>query len=645
MACISTQLGKLFWEDKWFKLWYSNSPINQGNQSMPKITFIGAGSTVFVKNVIGDSLLSPALQNSEIALYDIDARRLRESKQMLEILNTNINQGRAKISAYLGVGNRQAALQGANYVVNAIQVGGYKPATVIDFEIPKKFGLRQTIADTLGIGGIFRALRTIPVMVDFAHEMERVCPNAWLLNYTNPMSMLTGAMLRGTRIRTVGLCHSVQVCADGLLRNLGMAEKVATLRWNIAGINHMGWLLAIADGDVDLYPEIRKRAARVVAEARRKGAPKNWDMVRLDLIRHFGYYITESSEHNAEYTPYWIKSRFPGLVEEFGIPLDEYPRRCISQIADWKKRSVELTRSPRISHTRSHEYGSYIMEAIETNVPYRIGGNVLNQGLITNLPAKAVVEVPCLVDRNGVQGCFVGELPEQCAALNRTNINVQLMTIEAALTGNKDALYQAAYLDPHTAAELPLDRIRNLCDALIKAHGKMLPPFKSRVDNQPNHWKPNVTVSEFVSDWQISPLQPKLSSTVAAAEFLKPDYKTWQRVKQTQDSGFINAHDLTGGKDGIVYLAKKFKVATAGKWEIRLGHDGGARLFVDGTPVLAVPEAQNPAVPGRSKVLVTLAKGAHEVVVALDLNGGNGWGIFFAWGKVLKGKVKFPTAA
>ncbi len=463
--------------------------LNQGELYMPKITFMGAGSTVFVKNVIGDSLLSPALQNSEIALYDIDAHRLKESKQMLDILNTNINQGRAKISAYLGVTNRKAALKGANYVVNAIQVGGYKPSTVIDFEIPKRFGLRQTIADTLGIGGIFRALRTIPVMLDFAHDMEGVCPDAWLLNYTNPMSMLTGAMLRGTSIRTVGLCHSVQVCADGLLRNLGMAEKVSKLRWSIAGINHMGWLLEIADGDVDLYPEIRKRAARLVAEARRKGATKNWDMVRLDMIRHFGHYITESSEHNAEYTPYWIKSQFPGLVEEFGIPLDEYPRRCINQIADWKKRSVELTRSSQLSHTRSHEYGSYIMEAMETDVPFRIGGNVLNQGLITNLPSKAVVEVPCMVDRNGVQGCHVGELPEQCAALNRTNINVHLMAIEAALTGNKDALYQAAYLDPHTAAELPLDKIRDLCDALIKAHGNMLPKFKSRVENQPNNWK------------------------------------------------------------------------------------------------------------------------------------------------------------
>jgi len=610
---------------------------------MPKITFMGAGSTVFVKNVIGDSLLTPALQNSEIALYDIDARRLKESKQMLDILNNNINQGRATIKAYLGVASRKAALKEADYVVNAIQVGGYKPSTVIDFEIPKKFGLRQTIADTLGIGGIFRAMRTIPVMLDFAREMEGVCPDAWLLNYTNPMSMLTGAMLRGTSIRTVGLCHSVQSCASGLLSNLGMAESVSKLRWNIAGINHMAWLLEIADGEVDLYPEIRKRAANLVAEARRKGARKNWDMVRLDMIRHFGFYITESSEHNAEYTPYWIKAGFPGLIEEFGIPLDEYPRRCIGQIADWKKRSVELTRAPQLNHSRSHEYGSYIMEAMETDVPFRIGGNVLNKGLITNLPSKAVVEVPCLVDRNGVQGCHVGDLPEQCAALNRSNINVHLMAIEAALTGNKDALYQAAYLDPHTAAELPLDKIRQLCDALIKAHGEMLPMFTSRLDRQPNHWKPNVLVSEFVRDWRISPVQPRQAEGVAGAEFIKPDYKAWQPVK-AQERGFINAHDTTGNQDGIVYLAKKIKLAAPGKWEICLGHDGGARLFVDGKSVLCVPETVNPAHPGRSKVTVKLAKGVHEVVVALDLNTGKGWGFFFAWSKVVKRNAQFPSA-
>jgi len=470
---------------------------------MPKITFLGAGSTIFAKSILGDSLCSPALQESEIALYDIDATRLRESRKMIDVLNRNINQNRATITPHLGRANLSKALAGANYVVNAIQVGGYKPSTVIDFEIPKKFGLRQTIADTLGIGGIFRALRTIPVVLDFAHELERVSPDAWFLNYVNPMAMITGALLEGSSIRSVGLCHSVQGCVSPLLKELGIPEP-EKVQWKIAGINHMAWLLEITDNGRDLYPEIKKKAAKLVAVARTEKARKyfvqeikkakslglGWDwwktkpelhhyenLVRLDMIRHFGYYITESREHNAEYTPYWIKSAFPELIGEFNIPLDEYPRRCIEQIAGWKKQSSEMVNNPNLTHKRGHEFGSYIMEALETNTPARVHGNILNHGFIPNLPSRTCVEVPCLVDRNGVQGTYVGDLPEQCAALNRTNINVQLLAVDAALKRKKDLIYQAAMLDPHTAAELPLDKIRALCDDLIKAHGKFLPKY------------------------------------------------------------------------------------------------------------------------------------------------------------------------
>jgi alpha-galactosidase len=438
---------------------------------MLKIAFMGAGSTIFAKNVLGDSMLSEALMGAHIALYDIDGQRLAESKTMLDNLNTNVNRGRAHITGHLGIENRREALRGAKYVVNAIQVGGYEPATVIDFEVPKKYGLCQTIGDTLGIGGIFRALRTIPVCLDFARDMEAVCPEAWFLNYVNPMAMITGAMLRGSSIRTVGLCHSVQGCAEGLLRRVGMLDDAQKLQWKIAGINHQAWLLEIADGDKDLYPEIRRRAAEINGLARQTEGSKHWDMVRFEIMRHFGYYVTESSEHSAEYMPYWIKSQYPGLIDEFNIPLDEYPRRCIRQIEEWKARSNELVRNKALGHERTHEYGSYIMEAMENDIPFRIGGNVLNNGLITNLPQRAVVEVACMVDRNGVQGCYVGDLPEQLAALNRTNINVQLLTIEAAFTGRRDAVYHAAMLDPHTGSELTLDQIRALCDDLIEAHG------------------------------------------------------------------------------------------------------------------------------------------------------------------------------
>jgi len=442
---------------------------------MSKIAFMGAGSTIFAKNVLGDVMRSKALCDAQIALYDIDAKRLEESRMMLEAINGNVNKGRAVITAHLGIRSRKEALRGADYVVNAIQVGGYKPCTVTDFEIPKKYGLEQTVGDTMGIGGISRALRTAPVMLDFAREMEQVCPNAWFLNYANPMAMLTGVMLKGTSIKTVGLCHSVQRCAHDVLGNVGLWDDVEKLRYRIAGINHMAWLLEIHDGKKDLYPEIKKRAAKVVCDARKKGAIKNWDMVRLEMMRHFGCYITESSEHAAEYYPYWIKSRFPELIEEFNIPLDHYPRLCEKQISDWEKQRDKLVNNKKLTHRRSIEYASHIMEAMETDVPYRIGGNIVNHGLISNLPDNAIVEVPCMVDRNGVQGCFVGALPEQLAVLNRSHINVHMLTIDAILEQSREKLYHAALLEPRLASELTIEKIKALVDDIIIAQKKWLP--------------------------------------------------------------------------------------------------------------------------------------------------------------------------
>lgn len=433
---------------------------------MNKITFLGAGSTVFVRNVLGDSMTVPALQGFEFALFDIDHERLKDSEVILNNIKKNLKSD-VNIVAYT---DRKEALRDAKYVINAIQVGGYEPSTVIDFDVPKKYGLRQTIADTLGIGGIFRNLRTIPVMMEFAKDMQEVCPNAWLLNYTNPMAVLTGAMNRYTDIKTVGLCHSVQVCTDDLLKSLDM--PVDNVQSKIAGINHMAWLLEVTRNGKDLYPEIKRLA-------REKQKTKHDDMVRFELMERFGYYVTESSEHNAEYHPYFIKNNYPELIERFNIPLDEYPRRCVNQIEDWKKMRDDLVYDKDITHTRSNEYGSYIMEAMETDNPIKIGGNVLNTGgLISNLPSKAVVEVPCMVDASGVSPTYVGDLPEQLAALNRTNINTQLLTIEAAMTKKKEHIYQAAMLDPHTASELSIDDIVSLCDDLIEAHGDWLPKYQ-----------------------------------------------------------------------------------------------------------------------------------------------------------------------
>ena len=450
---------------------------------MPKITFMGAGSTVFVRNVLGDCMCRKSLEDAHFALYDIDATRLEESAYIIGVINKNLTGGKAKITTHLGPENRKAALDGADFIINAIQVGGYDPSTIIDFEIPKKYGLRQTIADTLGIGGIFRGLRTIPVMLDFAREIEKVAPNAWFLNYTNPMSILTGAMLRGSSVKTVGLCHSVQVCALSLLRTLGLdesEERLAKLQTKIAGINHMAWLLEIKEDGKDLYPELKKLAAQKLKTwlKEKDKTKKSTNMIRLEMMLRFGYYVTESSEHNAEYAPFWIKNNYPELIDKWNIPLDEYPRRCINQIESWKKYFDELKADPNLTHKLSHEYGSGIINAIVTNEPYTIGGNVLNKGFIPNLPSEAVVEVPCLVDRNGIQGTYVGNLPTQCAAMNTTNINPQLLTIEAALTRSKEKIYQAAMLDPHTAAELSIDDIVKLCNELIAAHGNMLPKYK-----------------------------------------------------------------------------------------------------------------------------------------------------------------------
>lgn len=431
---------------------------------MFKLVFFGAGSTTFVKNVIGDMILTPELGTFEAALYDIDLNRLDESYELLTKINTKYN-GKAVIKKYTDL---KEAVKGADFGVNAVQVGGYKPSTVIDFEIPKKYGLRQTIADTLGIGGIFRALRTLPVMENFAEEIKKSASSDFLfLNYTNPMAILTGELISNFGINAVGLCHSVQACVPHLLHELGMTDiDPAKTKWKIAGINHQAWLLEIKDETGrDLYPEIKSRAVKSDA-----------DKVRFDILAKFGYYNTESSEHTAEYLPYYIKSAYPEFIEKYGIPLDEYPRRCVAQIEGWEV--LKKTMISEIKHEKSGEYASYIINGVVNNKFYRIHGNIINNGLITNLPSDACVEVPCLIDRNGVNPCYIGKLPEALAALNRTNINVQLLTREAYRTKKKEDVYRAAFLDPHTSSELSMDDIVKMCDELFEAHKEFIPEYK-----------------------------------------------------------------------------------------------------------------------------------------------------------------------
>jgi alpha-galactosidase len=470
---------------------------------MAKITFIGAGSTVFAKNLMGDILSYPELANSTLTLFDIDQERLRTS----EVVARNLARTLEVNPTIESTTDRRRALDGADYAICMIQVGGYKPGTVVDFEIPKKYGLRQTIADTLGIGGIMRGLRTIPVLLSMCRDMEEVCPDVTFLQYVNPMAMNCWAIGRATTINTVGLCHSVQGTAHELSRDIGVPYD--EINYICAGINHMAFYLRFEHEGRDLYPRIRQ----VLDE----GRVPDWNRVRYEMFKRLGYFVTESSEHFSEYVPWFIKRDRPDLIEEFNIPLDEYIRRCEVQIAEWgqmrqalessdpdalagyerqrmeerlnwiagkdPKRAAELRaeweeaqRSSKVR--RSHEYGSLIIHSMETGQPRVIYGNVPNNGLIDNLPQGCCVEVPVLVDKSGLQPTKIGALPPHLAALMQTNVNVQSLVVEAALTGKREHIYHAAMLDPHTAAELSLEQIWNLVDDLIEAHGDWLPAYR-----------------------------------------------------------------------------------------------------------------------------------------------------------------------
>lgn len=430
----------------------------------PKITFIGAGSTVFARNLMGDIFSYPELSRSRLCLFDLDEERLRTSEKVAHRVAEVLG---AKPEIEITT-DRDRALDGADYAINMIQVGGYKPCTVTDFEVPKTFGLRQTIADTLGIGGVMRALRTIPVLTAMGKDMERLCPDVVHINYVNPMAMNCWGMARQTKIKTVGLCHSVPLTAGELAKDIGV--PLEEIDYLVAGINHMAFYLRFERKGEDLYPLIRK----VIEEGR---VPKG-NRVRYHMFERLGYFVTESSEHFAEYVPWFIKAGRDDLIERFNIPLDEYPRRCEEQIAGWKALRTKLEHPDAPFRVqRSVEYGSQIIHSMQTGTPSVIYGNVPNTGLIDNLPGDCVVEVPCLVDRMGIQPVPVGRLPVHLAALIQTNINVQACAVEAVVSGRRDHVYHAAMLDPHTAAELDLDQIWSLVDALLDEHKDWIPPL------------------------------------------------------------------------------------------------------------------------------------------------------------------------
>ncbi len=445
----------------------------------PKITFIGAGSTTFMRKIVGDILSMEATSNAHFALLDINQTRLDESLVVFNRL-AKAAGGTATVSTHLD--DQKGALDGADFVIVAFQIGGYDPCTITDFEVPKEFGLRQTVADTLGLGGIMRGLRTVPHLWSICEDMMEVCPNAILLQYVNPMAINTWAIARRfPKIRQVGLCHSVQGTIKTLATDLGIPHE--NMVYQCAGINHFAFYLSLqekrADGTMrDLYPVLKQgyeEGRYPTPESYER--PRNPNIVRYEILKRFGYFVTESSEHFAEYVPWFIKSGRPDLIEKFGIPLDEYPVRCVEQIARWEKESSEMMSGEEIELMQSHEYASDIINSVLTGAPSVIYGNVPNAGLISNLPEGCAVEVPCLVDSSGLQPTHIGALPPQLAAMMQTNVNVQSLTVEALMTENTDHIYHAAMMDPHTAAELDLEQITQLVDKLRVAHGDWLPSW------------------------------------------------------------------------------------------------------------------------------------------------------------------------
>jgi len=423
----------------------------------PRIAFIGAGSVEFTKNLLGDILSFPELAAAEIVLHDIDPERLEAGAAIAHWTNEALG-AQATITGTL---DRRAALEGADYVVNMIQVGGHD-ATLLDFEIPLRHGLRQTIGDTLGIGGIFRALRTIPVMLDIAEDMKEECPDAWFLNYTNPMAMLCWAVYEGSPIkRIVGLCHSVQETTRRLAELVGVPFEQVTFLG--AGVNHQAFILRFEREGENLYPLLDEAIDRDPELAR---------TVRVELYRRFGYFPTESSEHSAEYVPWFM--RHDDAVERYRIPVGEYVHRSEQNLREYEQIRSALAAGEGFEIERSLEYASLIIHSIETGTERVIYGNVRNSGLIDNLPEGCCVEVPCVVDRVGVQPTHVGALPPQLAALNRTFVNVCELTVRAALEGKAEHVYHAAMLDPNAAASLTLDEIESLVDDLLVAHGDLV---------------------------------------------------------------------------------------------------------------------------------------------------------------------------
>jgi alpha-galactosidase len=614
---------------------------------MIKVAMIGAGSIVFSKNLTGDILSYPEFKNATFAYMDIDKDRLDVGASLCRKVGEALG-AHPKIEATL---DRKEALRDADFVINMVQIGGFD-STLVDFEIPRKYGLNFTIADTTGPGGFFRALRTFPMIRGLCQDMEKVCPKATLLNYSNPMSMNMQTIYRTSGVRAVGLCHSVQGTFNQLMRYIG--EKPEDVAFVCAGINHMAFYLKIEKNGVDLYPRL--------FEAMNKPEIYNTNKVRFELMKRLGYFVTESSEHNAEYCPHFIPHG-KDVINRFDVPIDEYLRRCDGIVDEFERLKVFSKTDQPISVHRSHEYGSTIIHSMVTGKPTVIYGNMPNRGAISNLPANAIAEVATLVDRNGLTFTNVGELPPQLVGYMQPHITQHELFIRAALEGRRDHCYQAAMFDPLTAATLTTDKIVEMCDELIAAHGDLLPKLDAKTlvpTSGKNFGAVNPkdlraswdaaaakATEDAIKSWRVlgpfkSPTPGKVSldlETPFEADFIKRgDGGIDEKAHYTINSETLKWTEARTGKRGMVNLAEacgrhewcvaygyaEIESIHARETVLSVGSDDGIAIWLNGK-LVHKHEIGRAFQPASDAVPVHLNAGINKILVKVD-NYVAGWG-------------------
>ena len=607
---------------------------------MIKVAMIGAGSVVFSKNLTGDILSYPEFKNATFSYMDIDAERLEVGAALCQKVGKALGAN-PKIEA---TQDRRKALEGADFVINMVQIGGFD-STLVDFEIPRKYGLGFTIADTTGPGGFFRALRTYPMIKGLVEDMMDICPKAVLLNYSNPMSMNMQTITRSSNIAAVGLCHSVQGTLNQIMGYIGVnPEEVA---FQCAGINHMAFYTKLEKEGKDLYPQL--------FEAMGNTSTFNTNKVRFELMKRLGYFITESSEHNAEYNP-WFIPRGKEKIDEFSIPMDEYLRRCDGIVDEFERMKVFSKSEEPISVHKSHEYGSTIIHSIVTGTPSVVYGNMPNNGAISNLPHDAIAEVPTLVDRAGLQFTNVGALPPQLIGYMMPHVIQHELFIRAAQEGRRDHIYQAAMFDPLTGATLSTDQIVEMCDELIAAHGDLLPPLDTKKTLVPTSGKAfnPPTPQELRASWDAAQkegheddlldwkiLGPFLKEKAEGADtdvsttwaspdadeeiFLTGEHKDgWKQITASK-KGHVNLGKILGNHDNaIAYAYTEVHSIHARETVLKCGSDDGIKVWVNGV-VIHENDVQRGYSEKEDEAAIRLEEGTNRILIKIT-NHVHGWG-------------------